>query len=138
MSNSKVRKALEQRANEMKAQSNANKIYSEYKKKESLLINYQICKSYFNDQSASVLGIIEKILKTKFKSPKHEIFIRKAAIAARGKTDATISIPRLNYENKVNNILSKFVKDNFAKIMVHKKTHVGYPFILRDLEEKYS
>ena len=59
MSNSKVRKQLE--AIEAKT-----KKYSQYAKIETLLLNYQMCKAYFHDSGASIIGIAELILKEKY------------------------------------------------------------------------
>ena len=131
MSNSKVRKQLE--ALEAKG-----KKYSEYQKIESLLLNYQLCKAYFHDQSASILTIVETILRQKYNLPWQLKFIRKAVMDARGKKNPTIAIPQFKYEETEHDILSKFVKNNFDKIVADQKKNSTYPFAFRDLMEKNS
>lgn len=131
MSNSKVRKQLE--AIEAKT-----KKYTEYKKKESLILNYQMCKAYFHDQSASIIGIVELILKQKYNLPWQLKFIRRALSDVRGKSNPTISIPQFKYEEKEHDILSKFVKNNFDKMAADQKKNSEYPFAFRDLMEKNS
>ena len=131
MSNSKIRKQLE--AIEAK-----NKFYDSYKKKSTLLIDYQMCKAYFNDMSASIIGIVEDILKEKYNLPWQLKFIRRATMNARGKSNAVISIPQFKYEEKVNDILSKFIEKNFDKMVRDQKTNKNYPFIFRDIIERYS
>ena len=131
MSNSKVRKQLE--ALEAKG-----KKYSEYQKIESLLLNYQLCKAYFHDQSASILTIVETILRQKYNLPWQLKFIRKAVMDARGKKNPTIAIPQFKYEETEHGILSKFVKHNFDKIVADQKKNSEYPFAFRDLMEKNS
>jgi len=131
MSNSKIRKQLE--AIEAK-----NKFLGDYKKIESLILNYQMCKAYFHDQSASIIGVVELILKEKYNLPWQLKFIRKATLAARGKSNALISIPQFKYEEKVNDIISKFVIKNFDKMVSDQKKNSTYPFAFRDLIEKNS
>jgi hypothetical protein len=131
MSNSKVRKQLE--ALEAKG-----KKYSEYKKIESLLLNYQMCKAYFHDQSASILTIVETILREKYNLPWQLKFIRRALMDARGKKNPTITIPQFKYEETEYDILSKFVKKNFDKMAADQKKNSTYPFAFRDLMEKNS
>jgi len=131
MSNSKVRKQLE--AIEAKT-----KKYTEYKKKESLILNYQMCKAYFHDQSASIIGIVELILKQKYNLPWQLKFIRRALSDVRGKSNPTISIPQFKYEEKEHDILSKFVKNNFDKMAADQKKNSEYPFAFRDVMEKNS
>ena len=71
MSNRKIREQIEAR--------NANtKVYDAYKKQESVITNYQVCKAFFHDQSVSILGLVEKILKEKYNLPWQAKFIRKA------------------------------------------------------------
>lgn len=131
MSNSKVRKQLE--AIEAKT-----KKYSEYKKIESLLLNYQLCKAYFHDSGASILTIVETILRQKYNLPWQLKFIRKAVMDARGKKNPTITIPQFKYEETEHDILSKFVMYNFDKIVADQKKNSTYPFEFRDLMEKNS
>lgn len=129
MSNSKVRKQLE--AIEAK-----NKFYGEYKKVESLLTNYQMCKAYFNDSGISIIGVVEAILKQKYNLPWQLKFIRRATMAARGKKNPLISIPQFKYEEHVNDILSKFVKKNFDKMVADQKKNGNYPLVLKMILEK--
>ena len=138
MSNSRIRKALEAQAIANYAKEKAEKVYSVYQKNESLLTNYQMCKAYFKDSGASVIGIVESILKEKYNLPWQLKFIRKATMGARGKSNAQITIPQFNYDACVNDILSKFVKKNFEKMIADQKKNNAYPFMFRDLIEKYS
>jgi len=131
MSNSKVRKALEAKARETKK-------YDEYKKVETLLTNYQMCKAYLHDPSASIIAVVELILKQKYNLPWQLKFIRKATMEARGKSNPLISIPQFKYDERVNDILSKFVKKNFDKMVADQKKNNTYPFIFRDIIEKNS
>lgn len=141
MSNSKVRKALEQKAVENKASEKANKIYEQYKKKEDLISNYQMVKGYYNDSGASISNLVERILKEKYNLPWQEKIIRRALANIQGKRGAVVSIPQFNFEEKVENILSKFVKNKFNKMVgdvIKRKTGTLYPLSFRDLIERYS
>lgn len=132
MSNKKVREQLE--AKEAK-----NKFFNAYKKKADFILNFQMCKAYFKDSGLSALAIVDKILKAKYNLPWQEKIIRKAISDARGKTDATISIPQFKYEEKVRDIIAKFVEKNFDKMAVDYKKHSGlYPLKFRDIVEEYS
>lgn len=131
MSNRKVREQLER----INAKSKA---YEEYKKKASLVTDYQICKAYFHDPTCSILCLVEKILKEKYNLPWQEKFIRRATMDARGKTNAVISIPQFKFEETTANILSKYVKRNFGTIFADQRQNREYPFMLRDIVEKYS
>jgi hypothetical protein len=138
MSNSKVRKALEAQAIANYAKDKANKVYLMYQKNETLLTNYQMCKAYFKDSGASIIGIVESILKEKYNLPWQLKFIRMATQGARGKTNAQIVIPQFKYDERVNDILSKYVKKNFEKMIADQKKNSTYPFMFRDLIEKHS
>lgn len=131
MSNSKVRKQLE-------AMEAKTKKYSAYTKIESLILNYQMCKAYFHDQGASIVGIAELILKEKYNLPWQLKFIRRALSDARGKSNPMISIPQFKYDEHLHDILSKFVKKNFDKMVADQKKNGAYPFAFRDLMEKIS
>lgn len=131
MSNSKVRKQLE-------AMEAKTKKYSAYTKIESLILNYQMCKAYFHDQGASIVGIAELILKEKYNLPWQSKFIRRALSDARGKSNPMISIPQFKYDEHLHDILSKFVKKNFDKMVADQKKNGAYPFAFRDLMEKIS
>ena len=131
MSNSKVRKALEE-------QSVSNKILEAYKKKADLLLNYQMCKAYYKDSAMSMSNIVDKILREKYDLPWQAKIIRKALNEVQGKTDAIVSIPKFKYEKKMRDIMSDFVMKNFKKMVVDSKINGLYPFELRDIIEKYS
>ena len=131
MSNSKVRKALEE-------QSVGNKILEAYKKKADLLLNYQMCKAYYKDSAMSMSNIVDKILREKYDLPWQAKIIRKALNEVQGKTDAIVSIPKFKYEKKMRDIMSDFVMKNFKKMVVDSKINGLYPFELRDITEKYS
>lgn len=131
MSNSKVRKAIE-------AKEKKSKSYEDYKKVECLLTNYQMCKAYFRDSSASVLGVVELILKEKYNLPWQSKLIRIATMAARGKKNALIAIPQFKYSENVDNILSKFVRKKFDLMAIDRCTNNMYPFIFRTILEKNS
>lgn len=141
MSNSKIRRALEKQAIENKASEKANKVYEHYKKKEDLLLNYQMVKGYYNDSGASISSLVERILKEKYNLPWQEKIIRKALANIQGKSGAVVSIPQFNFEEKVETILSKFVKNKFNKMVgdvIKRSTGTLYPLPFRDLIERYS
>ena len=131
MSNSKVRKQLEEK-------SRNEKLLAAYKKKADLLLNFQMCKAYYKDSGLSILSIVEKILKAKYNLPWQEKLIRKALNDARGKTNATITIPQFKYEKKVHDILAEFVERNLDKMAKESATRGMYPLGFVDLVEKYS
>lgn len=131
MSNSKVRKQLE--AIEAKT-----KKYSEYAKIETLLLNYQMCKACFRDSGASIIGIAELILKEKYNLPWQTKFIHRALMNAWGKSNPMISIPQFKYNERLHDILSKFVKKNFDKMVADQKKNSTYPFAFRELMERNS
>lgn len=141
MSNSRVRKELEQQEMLAQASAAANKIYEKYKAKEDLLTNYQMVKGFYNDSGANISNLVERILKEKYNLPWQEKLIRRALSNVKGQRDAVVSIPQFKYEEKVYDILSKFVKKKFnrmvAEVMKHK-TGTLYPLSFRDLIEKYS
>jgi hypothetical protein len=68
--------------------------------------------------------------------PWQEKIIRKAVWDARGKTDATITIPQFKYEEKVRDILAKYVEKHFDKMVADSKGNSLYPQKLRDIIEK--
>ena len=61
-----------------------------------------------------------------------------ATMSARGKSNAVVSIPQFKYEEKVNDIISKFVKKNFEKMVADQKHNRAYPFAFRDIIENNS
>ena len=121
-----------------KSQSKSEKIYAQYKKQESFLTDYQICKAFFHDPSCSVTCLVEKILKEKYNLPWQLKFIRKATMAARGKSNAVISIPQFKFEETTHTILSKYIRRNFDTILADQQSNREYPFMFRDIIEKYS
>ena len=121
-----------------KPQSKSEKIYAAYKKQESLMTNYQICKAFFHDSSCSLMCLVEKILKEKYNLPWQLKFIRKATMDARGKCSAVISIPQFKFEETTQNILSKYIRRNFDTILADQQSNREYPFMFRDIIEKYS
>lgn len=131
MSNRRVREEIE-------AKIAYERVYDKYHEKESVITNYQICKAFFHDQSLSIIGVVEKVLKEKYNLPWQLKFIRKALMDARGQRNATISIPQFKFEETTHTILSKFVKKNFAIILADQRVNREYPFMLRDIIEKYS
>ena len=113
-----------------------NKIYQGYDAND-LLLNYQLCKAYFND-NCSIVQIVEKILLERF----HDLsFKERAKIKeCHGKSNALISLPRLGFEAKVNDILQGYVEKRFDKMVAEaigiKKS--AYPQKFRDLIERLS
>jgi hypothetical protein len=61
-----------------------------------------------------------------------------ALMDARGKSNPMISIPQFKYDERLHDILSKFVKKNFDKMTADQKKNSTYPFAFRDLMEKNS
>lgn len=121
-----------------KPQSKSEKLYAQYKKQESLISNYQMCKAFFHDPNCSVLTLVGRILKEKYNLPWQEKFIRLATLSARGKTNATISIPQFKFEETTHNILSKYVKKNFSVMVADQMRNREYPFMFRSIIEKFS
>lgn len=121
-----------------KTQSKSEQIFAQYKKQASFLTDYQICKVFFHDPSCSVTCLIEKILKEKYNLPWQLKFIRKATMAARGKSNAVISIPQFKFEETTHSILSKYIRRNFDTILADQQSNRDYPFMFRDIIEKYS
>ena len=130
MSNKKVREALQKKADQ-------NNFYEEYKKKEDLLLNYQTCRGYLKVSGVGITDLVFLILKKKYDYPWQEKFIRQATHAARGVRDAEIEIPQFNFKEKASVILSRFVRDNFTRIMRTWRDG-DYPLIVRDLGERYE
>ena len=131
MSNQKVREQLE-------AQEAKNKFLNAYKKKADLILNFQMCKAYYKDSALSITAIVEKILKAKYNLPWQEKIIRKAINGIRGKNDATLVIPQFKYEEKVRDILAKFVEKNFDKMVLDNKRNGMYPLKFKSIIEENS
>ena len=103
-----------------------------------MILNYQMCKAYFHDLSASIIGVAELILKNKYNLPWQAKFINKALMSARGKNNPVVSIPQFKYEERLHDILSKFVKKHFEDMVIDQKKNSTYPFAFRNLMEKNS
>lgn len=130
MSNSRITR-------ELKKQQSHTKLYEEYKKKEDLILNYQVCKAFFKGAGVSVADMIFLILKRKYNYNWQAKFIRQAINAVKGQRNPVIDIPQFNYKEHQNDILSRFVRDNFDNIM--KEWYLeGYPLIIKNLGEKYD
>ena len=141
MSNSKVKKALIEKDIENKGKEKAKKIYDQYKNKEDLLTNFQLVRAYYNDNGASIVCLVERILKEKYNLPWQEKIIRKALNGIKGQRNAVVSIPQFKFEEKVYDILSKFVKNHFSRMVgeiIAHRTGTIYPISFRDLVERYS
>lgn len=113
-----------------------NKIFQGYNAND-LLLNFQLCKAYFND-NCSIVQIVEKILLERF----HDLsFKERARIKeCHGKSNALISLPRLGFEANVHDILKGYVEKRFDKMVAEaigiKKS--AYPQKFRDLIERLS
>jgi glutamine amidotransferase-like uncharacterized protein len=113
-----------------------NKIFQGYNAND-LILNFQLCKAYFND-NCSIVQIVEKILLERF----HDLsFKERARIKeCHGKSNALISLPRLGFEANVHDILKGYVEKRFDKMVaeaigIKKST---YPQKFRDLIERLS
>jgi hypothetical protein len=113
-----------------------NKIFQGYNAND-LILNFQLCKAYFND-NCSIVQIVEKILLERF----HDLsFKERARIKeCHGKSNALISLPRLGFEANVHDILKGYVEKRFDKMVAEaigiKKS--AYPQKFRDLIERLS
>ena len=113
-----------------------NKIFQGYNTND-LILNFQLCKAYFND-NCSIVQIVEKILLERF----HDLsFKERARIKeCHGKSNALISLPRLGFEANVHDILKGYVEKRFDKMVAEaigiKKS--AYPQKFRDLIERLS
>ena len=113
-----------------------SKIFQGYNAND-LILNFQLCKAYFND-NCSIVQIVEKILLERF----HDLsFKERARIKeCHGKSNALISLPRLGFEANVHDILKGYVEKRFDKMVAEaigiKKS--AYPQRFRDLIERLS
>jgi len=113
-----------------------SKIFQGYNAND-LILNFQLCKAYFND-NCSIVQIVEKILLERF----HDLsFKERARIKeCHGKSNALISLPRLGFEANVHDILKGYVEKRFDKMVAEaigiKKS--AYPQKFRDLIERLS
>ena len=115
---------------------NIEKKYQEYKRIENLLIDYQMCKAYFRDMSASIAYVAELIIRDKYDLPWQRKIVHKAVSQVQGKSNALIEIPQFKYSAHVNDIISKFIRKNFEKMVYDQRNNTNYPFKFRDIVEK--
>lgn len=113
-----------------------SKIYQGFKPKADMLLNYQLCRAYLNE-NGGVFDIVEKILSERFGGLhiKDRLMIR----SLRGKRNPVIELPYHDFKASVEEILAAFVELRFDKMVlevVSKKE--GYPLAFRDIIEKYS
>jgi hypothetical protein len=111
------------------------KIYEVFKPKADLLMNYQLCRAYLND-NGGVLDIVEKILAQKFGGlhPKDRITIREL----RGKRNPVVELPYHDFKATVKEILAGFVELRFDKMVFEVLSRKeGYPLAFRDIVERY-
>jgi predicted YcjX-like family ATPase len=131
---------LEQKAIEDKAKEKAKQIYQKYVSKGDLLTNFQMTKAYFKDSGANISNLVERILLLKYNLPWQEKIVKRVVASIRGKKNAVVSIPQFKYEEKMNDILAKFVKDKFDKMVgdvIQNKMNI-YPLFFREMVETCS
>lgn len=131
--NRKVREQIQERESK-------GKLYTAYKSKADFVTNYQMIKAYLSDKGigSSITSILNMILRQKYDLPWQEKIIRNALVDIRGKRNAVVSIPQFKFEKNVETIFSEFVERNFGKMVIdHPKKRSEYPFMFRDLIEKY-
>lgn len=117
----------------------SNKVLLEYMKKEDLLLNYNVAKAYLKQESAvSVSGLVELILLQKYDRPWQKRIVHNAVREIHGKKNALVSIPKFNFEERVNDIISTFVHRNFDSILKERTENSLYPIGLRDIVERYE
>lgn len=117
----------------------SNKILLDYMKKEDLLLNYNTAKAFLKQESAiSVHGLVELILLQKYDRPWQKRIVHNAIRGVHGKRNALISIPKFNFEENVNDILSSFVHRNFDTILKDREENTLYPIKLRDIVERFE
>jgi hypothetical protein len=113
-----------------------SKIYQGFKPKADMVMNYQLCKAYLNE-NGGVFDIVEKILSEKFGGL--HIKDRLAVRALRGKRNPVVELPYHGFKATVEEILAGFVELRFDKMVfevIYGKE--GYPLTFRDIIEKYS
>lgn len=131
---------MEQKAIEDKAKEKAKQIYQKYVSKGDLLTNFQMTKAYFKDSGANISNLVERILLLKYNLPWQEKIVKRVVASIRGKKNAVVSIPQFKYEEKMNDILAKFVKDKFDKMVgdvIQNKMNI-YPLFFREMVETCS
>jgi hypothetical protein len=139
--NSKLRKAIAEQEKINAAKSASKVIYGKYKAKEDLLLNFQMVRAYYGDNGASIKRLIDKILAEKYNLPWQRKIIRNALRVMDNQRNALISIPQFKFEEHVYDILSKFVKKNFTKMIRDAKLQGSeslYPLSLRTMLNSYS
>jgi len=139
--NSKLRKAIAEQEKMNTAKSASKVIYGKYKAKEDLLLNFQMVRAYYGDNGASIKRLIDKILAEKYNLPWQRKIIRNALRVMDNQRNALISIPQFKFEEHVYDILSKFVKKNFTKMIRDAKLQGSeslYPLSLRTMLNSYS
>jgi len=111
-----------------------SKIYEAFKPKADLLMKYQLCKAYLND-NGSIVHMVESILSKKFfdLTDKEKAYIRDC----HGRSNAVVEIPRHDFKANVNDILGEFIEKNFdvmvSEVLSRKST---YPLTFRDIIER--
>ena len=113
-----------------------SKIYQGFKPKTDMVMNYQLCKAYLNE-NGGVFDIVEKILSEKFGGL--HIKDRLAVRALRGKRNPVVELPYHGFKATVEEILAGFVELRFDKMVFEVISgKEGYPLTFRDIIEKYS
>lgn len=115
------------------------KTFAEYEKKKDLLLDFQLVRAYYGDSGCNIHCLVEKILKEKYNYPWQEKIIKKALQNIRGQRNALVSIPQFKYEERVNDILAKFVKRKFDKMVsevLRQPLGTLYPLNFRDMVQK--
>lgn len=112
------------------------KVRDLYGRKRTLLTDLQLVRAYYGDTGASVLSSAERILKNKYKEDWQRQVIRKTIISVQGTKHPVIHIKRLGLNHTPGEILSKFVDENFEKMVYESQHKVGYPLVIKDLIEK--
>lgn len=113
------------------------KIYKEYLKKRDLLLDYKLCCAYL-DMNASISRVAERILMNKFRKAEQRMHLNKAIVSIKDKHNATISIPKLGYNNTAPNVLKNFVKNHFDVMVASvKRDGLGnYPIRFKEIIDK--
>jgi hypothetical protein len=113
-------------------------LYGRYKAASSLLLDYQMCRAYFNDSSLDVMGVVDKILCEKHKRFDERRTIRKTLLGLRGVKNAFVEIPSIGVKALARDIIAKFVKKNFDNMVIDRQSNRSYPFKFRDIIDAYE
>lgn len=111
------------------------KIYEGFKPRADPLMNYQLCRAYFNF-NGGILEVVEKILTEKLGTlPKKDlVYIREQ----RGKRNPLIDLPCTDYKATVEEILSAYVEQRFDKMVSEVLARKpNYPLTFRDIIERF-